>query len=435
MAALDETTDPKATSVVVFALVAALFATTTLAQTADTVSAEDWAPLTRQGLAASRDGDAEAALVWFERALAAAEGFEEDDPRRATAMGNLAMQRQRNGVDEGVETLLLDALALRQRALGQQHVRVADAYADLARFYDEQGDFASADAHLRDALLIREALLGPSAPESMATIDALAAIAVERRDLEQSARWLGRSAALAQDGQGDADVTQRYRLLAALAVQDGQASDAERWLRAGLDALANGPETDAERVLLLQDLTRLLVHDRRSREAMRILEEAIEVTPAPALVLELATLQVAHSANEAALELLDGIRTVDATERAEVGMIAARAHRQAGHLEEASAAIEGALVQLSIAAGELGDVPAELEVELRLERALLLAAKDDQIAALAAFEAVLGLEEAMWGANSPLLAPTIEAMEHLHVRAGDITAAAALRERRQALMR
>jgi len=399
------------------------------------VSAEDWAPLTRQGIAASRDGDAAAAIVWFERALAAAQGFSEDDPRRATAMANLAVQRQQSGSDADVEGLLIEALALRRRSLGAQHARVADAHADLARYYGRSGDLAAADAHWRDALNIREALLGPAARASIAAIDALAAIAAERGDLDQAARWLARATASAHTIGDDAEITQRYRQLAALAVRRAQPVEAEGWLRAGLDALAQRPESDAARVVLLRDLTRLLVHDRRSRAAQRLLETAMVAQPSAPLALQLAAVKVAHGANEAALKLLEDIPAEDAAQRAEAGMIAARAHRQEGRLDAASAAIDEALVQLSVAAGDLGRVPAGLEVELRLERALLMAAEGDRVAALAAIEAALALEQTLWGEASPLLAPTIEAIEHLHVQGGDIAAAAAWRARRQALMR
>lgn len=63
------------------------------------------------------------------------------------------------------ESLYRQALAMRERVLGQEHPDVAESLNDLGELYDHQGKYSEAESLYQRALAIREQALGPQDPK------------------------------------------------------------------------------------------------------------------------------------------------------------------------------------------------------------------------------------------------------------------------------
>lgn len=102
---------------------------------------------------AGRYDEAENELVAAERLAERTEG---GDAARATALYNLAILRRAQGQDAAAEDLYKEALAIRERVLGPQHPEVAVTLNNLAALYAAQDRYTDAEPLLQRALAIRE---------------------------------------------------------------------------------------------------------------------------------------------------------------------------------------------------------------------------------------------------------------------------------------
>jgi serine/threonine protein kinase/tetratricopeptide (TPR) repeat protein len=86
--------------------------------------------------------------------------FEDDPLIRARLLATLGVVYRSLGHYEEAEAMLVEALDLRRRALGTEHVDVASTICDLARLLANKGDYRRAEEQYREALEMRRRLLG-----------------------------------------------------------------------------------------------------------------------------------------------------------------------------------------------------------------------------------------------------------------------------------
>ena len=120
-----------------------------------------WEKYTDAGIKAHQQGQHAEAQKQFAAALKEAEKFEEQDPRLATSLNNLATLYQAQGKYAEAEPLHRRALAIQEKALGPEHPDVANTLNSLAGLYDAQGKYTEAEPLLQRSLAIREKALGP----------------------------------------------------------------------------------------------------------------------------------------------------------------------------------------------------------------------------------------------------------------------------------
>ena len=120
----------------------------------------------------------EEALAVAERSLTVHEhAFGPDDPETATALHTLGLVLSDYKRDFAkAETFHLRALALREKALGPNHPRVADSLIRLSDCYRAKGDYATAIPLRERALEIEERILGTNNLAITASLRSLAAL-------------------------------------------------------------------------------------------------------------------------------------------------------------------------------------------------------------------------------------------------------------------
>src|SRR5262245_59576037 len=110
-----------------------------------------------------------------------------DEPEKAAAVRELL---GKNHIDLGLAQQavphLRTALALRERVLGPDHIRVADSHRNLGRGLLEQEAYDEAETHFQRALEIQQKSLGPGHASVIDTLSALAAIKLERGDFTRA---------------------------------------------------------------------------------------------------------------------------------------------------------------------------------------------------------------------------------------------------------
>lgn len=126
----------------------------------------DWEIANQAGLDALRAGRHAEAEKQFDLAVKEAEGFGAADPRLATCLNNLASLYDTQGKYAQAEPLYTRALAIREKALGADHVDVAVTLNNLADLYRLQGKFAAAEPLFKRCWPSRKRPLALSMPIS-----------------------------------------------------------------------------------------------------------------------------------------------------------------------------------------------------------------------------------------------------------------------------
>ena len=107
--------------------------------------AQSWEQYMDAAAFAYQDGRTDEAESFFLLAAQVAEDFENDDPRRALTLGNLADLYRAAARDEEAESAYLESLALLEAIDGPDSPRVARFVADIAVFYTALGRFEEAE--------------------------------------------------------------------------------------------------------------------------------------------------------------------------------------------------------------------------------------------------------------------------------------------------
>ena len=92
----------------------------------------------------------------------------------AKSFSELALQYDHKGDYAKAEPLFRQALQIREKVLGPKHPHTAASLDSLALLYDHKGDYAKAEPLFRRALQIREKVLGPEHGDTAASLDSLA---------------------------------------------------------------------------------------------------------------------------------------------------------------------------------------------------------------------------------------------------------------------
>jgi tetratricopeptide (TPR) repeat protein len=94
------------------------------------------------------------------------------------------------------KSLLVEALAIRERALGPQHAVTAASLNNLASVLHDQGDYAGARPLYERALAIRERAFGPEHPDTATNLNNLASLLHDQGDLAGAQRHFERALAI-----------------------------------------------------------------------------------------------------------------------------------------------------------------------------------------------------------------------------------------------
>src|SRR4051794_35361019 len=90
---------------------------------------------------------------------------EESDLARVEALDRQVVELYRERRYDDAVALAREALTLREKALGPEHLDVAASLNTLGRLYDNQGRYAETEPLYRRSLAIRERALGPDHPD------------------------------------------------------------------------------------------------------------------------------------------------------------------------------------------------------------------------------------------------------------------------------
>jgi tetratricopeptide (TPR) repeat protein len=147
----------------------------------------------------------------------------------ATSLNNLAVLYHTQVQYTKAEPLLERALTIREKALGPEHPDVATSLNNLARLYGRQGQHAKAEPFYGRALTIREKTLGPEHPDMARSLNNLASLYGIQGQYAKAEPLYERALAIAEKALGPEhpDVATYLNNLALLYNNQGQYAKAE----------------------------------------------------------------------------------------------------------------------------------------------------------------------------------------------------------------
>ena len=152
--------------------------------------------LAMKAMIADAFGEYDDAIELESRALALMLEHAPDDRYRIAVLhNNVAVSYARRGRDTEAEQHLREAIAIDEAELGPDHPLLGNAYNTLGGVLYDRGDFAAAEAAWRRSLAVREAAHGTDHPLVARVLPNLSMLAFEDRDFEQAERLLERSLA------------------------------------------------------------------------------------------------------------------------------------------------------------------------------------------------------------------------------------------------
>ncbi len=177
------------------------------------------------------------------------------------AANNLAYLLKATGDLSGAEALYRRALAIRERALGADHVQLVVPLNNLAAVLRARGDPAAAEAAYKRALIILERAVGPDHPNVAIILGNYATLQRERGDLAAAVALLRRLLTLDQKNLGpdDPETLEAQVTLAHVLMEQGDLAAAEPLLRDALPRREKALSADHPDVVdLVCDLASLL---------------------------------------------------------------------------------------------------------------------------------------------------------------------------------
>jgi|JI10StandDraft_1071094.scaffolds.fasta_scaffold19507_4 tetratricopeptide (TPR) repeat protein len=226
-------------------------------------------------------GDYEKAHALFKRALSIREGaLGPDHPDVAETLINLGVLHDVTGAYAEAVMLFLRALHINERALGREHLSVAQTLINLAAAQGNLGVDAEAKVSIERALAIFERTLGPRHPAfamsltTLATLHKRAGEYTEARSLNERALTIFEQAL----GPVHPNVGLVLLNLANLHVIAGAYAEAKFGYARALTIWeqALGP-VHPNVALTLSNLAIVLLHEKRPREALQLIERAIPI--------------------------------------------------------------------------------------------------------------------------------------------------------------
>ncbi|HEY6148655.1 MAG TPA: serine/threonine-protein kinase, partial [Thermoanaerobaculia bacterium] len=257
------------------------------------------------GTVYQRIGELEKARPLLEEALAVRRRvFGPEHVRVAESLNDLGVLLREKNEPAAAEPVLLQALAMRRKLLGPAHKDVAQTLVELGRLYSDRGFDDRAEPLLREALAIRRKALGNQHHETATSENELALVLWHRGDLPGAELAFREVLAINRKvlGENHPDVSTSLNNLALIAGDRGDFRAAETLSR---ESLAIGRRTLGEKhpdiAAKLNNLSRALMEQGKLDEAAAALEEALAIAT-PALGIDHP--QVAHyQVNLARVEL------------------------------------------------------------------------------------------------------------------------------------
>ncbi|MGC1308640.1 MAG: tetratricopeptide repeat protein [Phormidesmis sp.] len=128
----------------------------------------------RMGFALYKKGQyGKAEPLWLQALALSQRILGDDHPDVATSLNNLATLYESQGRYDEAEPLHLKALALRQRILGNDHPDMAQSLNNLALLYESQGRYDEAEPLFLHALALRQQILGNDHPDVASSLNNL----------------------------------------------------------------------------------------------------------------------------------------------------------------------------------------------------------------------------------------------------------------------
>nr|WP_322657823.1 tetratricopeptide repeat protein [Dendronalium sp. ChiSLP03b]MDZ8204117.1 tetratricopeptide repeat protein [Dendronalium sp. ChiSLP03b] len=153
-------------------------------------------------------------------------GLEKD---LATSLTKLALLYNSQGKYSEAEPLCIQALALRRKLLGEEHLSVATSLNNLALLYYSQGRYSEAEPLFIQALALRRKLLGEEDPSVADSLNNLAGLYYSQGRYSEAESLYIKALALRHKllGEEHADVANSFNNLAVLYEFQGRYSEAE----------------------------------------------------------------------------------------------------------------------------------------------------------------------------------------------------------------
>jgi len=125
--------------------------------------------------------------------------------------------------------LLNDALAIREKTLGENHPAVAATLNNLAVLYGKRGKYKDAEPLCKRALEIREKVLGSDHPDVAKQLNNLALLCQNQGKYEEVEKYYQRALTIYESklGQDDSNVAKTKNNLASAYLKQGKYKDAE----------------------------------------------------------------------------------------------------------------------------------------------------------------------------------------------------------------
>jgi tetratricopeptide (TPR) repeat protein len=197
-----------------------------------------WEADTEAGAKAYEEGRLEDAERRLELARERAASGSGDDLALAASLSNLALVRRAQGDTAGAIELQKEALAIRERVLGPDHLEVAATLNSLAALYAIRDEYAAAEPLLTRVLAIREQSLGAEDRRTAESLNNLALLyAAEGRHADAEPLYQ-RAIAIFERRQRPVELATTLDNYAALLAETERAAEAEEMEKRAQDVRA-----------------------------------------------------------------------------------------------------------------------------------------------------------------------------------------------------
>ena len=198
----------------------------------------------------------------------------------ATSLNSLAGLYTKQGKYSEAEPMYEQALSMRKRLLGEQHPDVAQSLNNLAGLYESQGRYSEAEPLYKQALSMNKRLLGEQHPDVATSLNDLALLYSSQGRYSEAEPFYQQALKIYKRQLGDdhPDVATSLNNLAVLYESQGRYSEAERLYKQAL-SMRKGllGEQHPDVAVSLNNLALLYESQGRYSEAEPLYKQALEI--------------------------------------------------------------------------------------------------------------------------------------------------------------
>jgi serine/threonine protein kinase len=201
-----------------------------------------------------------------------------DSLEAADSLRNLAILLGDQDKRVDAKAMLQQVLAIRRKRLPADHPQVAAALVDVAWAAGYLDKLDEAEALEREALAMRRRLLGENHPDIAKSLYTVGSRLLQRKKLDEAYTFLTSALSLQRKLLGDANPTtlNTYRTVAMVSEAQGKLEESEAMHREILALWrANGQLHTPVAVLELEDLTHVLMIEKKFDDAEQLLDEML----------------------------------------------------------------------------------------------------------------------------------------------------------------